>query len=75
MFSPGGHFIQALEGAEGTFEGIVRDPRHRNVYLVPRVEIETRSFPDWFIGFETLDPAAASDLPGFNDYLEGSRPR
>jgi hypothetical protein len=76
MFYAGGHFIQTLEGDEGaveaTYERIGRDPRHRNVYLVLREEIETRAFPDWSMGFETLDADQASNLPGFNDYLEGN---
>jgi len=71
----GGHFIQTLEGVEGivdaTLARIQRDTRHRNLYVVLREEIETRAFPDWSMGFESLTPDEAADLPGFNDYLEG----
>ena len=70
-----GHFIQTLEGAEevvdATFARIERDTRHRNVYVALREDVETRVFPDWSMGFETLDRDEARSLPGFNDYLEG----
>ena|ERR1700712_5794921 len=68
-------FIQTLEGDEDavdtTFARIEQDPRHRNIYIALREEVETRAFPDWSMGFETLDSGEAHQLPGFNDYLEG----
>lgn len=70
----GGHFIQTLEGSdeavEETFARIERDLRHRNVYVALRDDIEARTFPEWSMGFDTMDPEEASALPGFNDYLE-----
>jgi hypothetical protein len=75
MLYAGGHFIQTLEGpedsVESTFERIGRDTRHRDIYLALRENVEARAFPDWSMGFETLDVDEASKLPGFNDYLEG----
>ena len=75
MLYAGGHFIQTLEGPEfavdATFERIGRDTRHRDVYIALREEIATRAFPDWSMGFETVDLDEAAALPGFNDYLEG----
>jgi hypothetical protein len=75
MLYAGGHFIQTLEGPEDavdtTFERIGRDTRHRDVYIALREEIATRAFPDWSMGFETVDLDEAAALPGFNDYLEG----
>lgn len=69
----GGHFIQTLEGApevvDETFERIERDPRHRDVIVALREGIEERTFADWSMGFETLTPLEAGELPGFNDYL------
>lgn len=76
LLHAGGHFIQTLEGADevvdATFARIERDARHRNVYVALRDDTDTRAFPDWSMGFETLDPDEASLLPGFSDYLEGN---
>ena len=70
----GGHFIQTLEGpdhvVDETFARIEKDPRHRDVFTALREEIESRTFPDWSMGFESLSADQASLLPGFNDYLE-----
>jgi hypothetical protein len=71
----GGHFIQTLEGdpdaVDTTFERIQQDSRHRNIYIALREEVETPVFPDWSMGFESVSDEAASELPGFNDYLDG----
>jgi hypothetical protein len=70
----GGHFIQTLEGlddvVDATYERIARDSRHRDVFTALREEIESRTFPDWSMGFESLSAREASELPGFNDYLD-----
>ena len=69
----GGHFIQTLEGPEdvvdATFTRIEHDRRHRNLIVALREQIAARAFPDWSMGFETLDAEEAAQLPGFNDYL------
>jgi len=71
----GGHFIQTLEGADEvvdeTFARIERDPKHRDVFIALREPAESRSFPDWSMGFESLSPEEASSMPGFNAYLAG----
>ncbi len=71
----GGHFIQTLEGSEDavgtTFTRIERDTRHRNLYVALREETVTRAFPDWSMGFESVDLEDASGMPGFNDCLDG----
>jgi len=70
----GGHFIQTLEGpddvVDATYERIARDPRHRDVFTALREEIESRTFPDWSMGFESVSAEEAGVLPGFNDYLD-----
>jgi len=72
----GGHFIQTLEGDEdavdATFSRIRRDTQHRNICVALREEIESRAFPDWSMGFESVSAEEASELPGFNDYLDAS---
>ena len=72
----GGHFIQTLEGpaedVDETFTRIRRNTRHRNLYVALREEVEARVFPDWSMGFESISVDDAGELPGFNDYLDGS---
>jgi hypothetical protein len=74
LLHAGGHFVQTLEGpvsaVDATFDRIGRDPRHRNLIVALREPIETRVFPDWSMGFETLTPDQAAQLPGFTAYLD-----
>src|SRR5579862_4162661 len=48
-------FLQVLEGEEGKtrrlFEKIRQDPRHESLVTLRRRMVETRSFPDWAMGF------------------------
>ena len=65
-----GHFIQTLEGEEEAvvraFHRIEADPRHREVLVALREEVQERRFPAWSMGFR-----GAGDTPlGTNDYLE-----
>jgi len=52
-------FAQALEGPMDdvleTLERIQHDPRHRNVALLEREEIDQRYFADWSMGFTQVD--------------------
>ena len=70
----GGHFIQTLEGApevvDATYTRIEADPRHRDVFITLREEVDDRVYPDWSMGFEQLSADQAQHLPGFNDYLD-----
>ncbi|MEM7508207.1 MAG: BLUF domain-containing protein [Pseudomonadota bacterium] len=55
-----GSFLQALEGPEdvvqATFDAIAKDPRHHSVIILLDHEVETRSFPDWWMGWQHLSP-------------------
>lgn len=72
-----GNFIQTIEGPEAaieaTFARIAVDPRHRGVLVGLREQIDERRFPDWSMGFRSLTPQEAAELPGYNDYLEAHR--
>lgn len=76
MLYAGGHFIQTLEGpqdiVEATLARIELDTRHRDIYIALMEQIDVRLFPDWSMGFESVDPDVAATLPGFNDYLAGN---
>jgi hypothetical protein len=68
-----GRFIQTLEGetatVDATYERIAADPRHRDVFVTWREEVDHRAYPDWSMGFEDLDAEEAARLPGFSDFL------
>lgn len=64
-----GNFMQVLEGPEEmvhwTFEKIRRDARHTGVRQLTEGPLEKRNFPDWTMGFRTLDPSALIKIPGY----------
>ncbi|AOW12717.1 hypothetical protein LPB72_17020 [Hydrogenophaga crassostreae] len=65
-------FVQVLEGDKPDidavyFESIVFDPRHAAPYVMDESEIESRSFPDWTMGFRRLSRDAVAAEPGFFD--------
>jgi hypothetical protein len=53
-----GHFVQLLEGDEGPVDAlyarIVKDPRHRQVFLLYRDPVTERDFAKWEMAFEHL---------------------
>ena len=84
MLYSGAHFLQTLEGphesVDALFTLIDADPRHRDVFIVRREEIETRRFTAWFMGYREISEDEAATIPGFTDYLrtgeiEGSTSR
>jgi len=74
-----GTFLQILEGppaaVEALFERVTRDPRHAEVVVLRRREIEERRFAQWAMGF-VADEARARRLSvpeGFVDFLRTGR--
>lgn len=68
-------FLQMLEGdpaaLESTYGRIMADSRHAKMRLLMNVDIDTRLFPDWTMGFEHLDEEElAEDLDGFTPETE-----
>ncbi len=63
-----GNFMQILEGPEAavaeTFHRIEGDPRHRGVLILLRQAVEERQFPDWSMGFRSLDGLSDEDRAG-----------
>jgi AcrR family transcriptional regulator len=55
------------------FEQIRVDPRHTNVRMLCDDPVQQRSFPDWSMAFQPLDPLMR-DIPGFSDLFEADRP-
>lgn len=70
-------FIQALEGEEEEvmplYEAIKDDPRHRNVLLVYKNDIKSRTFSSWSMGFNKISDAQVEQMPGFTAFLSDPR--
>jgi uncharacterized Fe-S cluster-containing MiaB family protein len=65
-----GTFIQLLEGEpealSAIYDKIKKDPRHKNLIKLAEAPIEERSFPDWTMGFRTIN---AVELESFEGYF------
>jgi len=69
-----GAFMQALEGpksqVKGIFETIVKDERHDCVVVLYEGPIESRSFPDWSMGFKSPSEADMAKLEGYRSFSD-----
>ncbi|MDQ6998011.1 MAG: BLUF domain-containing protein [Mariprofundus sp.] len=65
-----GTFMQVLEGPEkevdATYARIKKDTRHTNVTLLERNTIDEKQFPDWSMGFKTLNREQLEGIQGYN---------
>ncbi|ADZ71238.1 BLUF domain-containing protein [Polymorphum gilvum] len=72
----GRHFLQILEGAaddvEQVFGAIAHDPRHRRVTVLSLGSIETRQFPETWMGFADSSGLAAADLAAITAAIDAS---
>lgn len=72
----GANCIGIIEGEDGVvharFEQIRADPRHTNVRVLLDEPVHRRSFPDWSMAFQALDPLM-QDVPGFSDLFDAGR--
>ena len=64
-----GQFIQLLEGdkadVQATFEKISNDNRHKGITMVTSGNTEKRSFPEWSMGFKSLNTELLSEFEGY----------
>jgi hypothetical protein len=69
----GGNFMQVLEGEEevvtALYEKIKADPRHKDVSIISKEQIQARQFHAWEMAFQNLDNPAVKDEPGFSQFL------
>ncbi len=69
-----GNFIQLLEGNESdvkeVFSKIKQDLRHRGIIELIDNKVESRIFPEWSMGFKTLNPEEFLELKGYFDPKE-----
>ena len=74
LYDNKGTFIQALEGndeqVDSLYEKILRDSRHSNLSRISRRAIETRTFPDWKMGFKLVDLTSLKPASGFSQYMQ-----
>jgi hypothetical protein len=68
-----GNFMQTVEGPEDSvrelYRKITADPRHGRILKLLEYEITERSFPDWEMGFHSLNEQDAKEIPGYSDFL------
>ncbi len=69
-----GKFVQILEGkrekVKVLFEKIKRDRRHLNVSRILEGSMESRNFPNFSMGFFTMDDETFTMLSGFKEINE-----
>jgi hypothetical protein len=65
----GGSFIQLLEGEEelihATYKRIIADKRHKDVTTIASGQLEQRNFPEWAMGFKSINAEALKELKGY----------
>jgi len=73
----GDNCIGILEGEDAVvherFAQVRADPRHTNVRVLLDEDVAERSFPDWSMAFQSLDPLV-QQVPGFSDLFTSGRP-
>ena len=69
-----GNFFQVLEGdaevIESLYAKIGRDKPHKNVVLIIREPIVSRSFADWSMGFASVRSKDVAGIIGINDFFQ-----
>ena len=64
-----GNFIQLLEGEKeaifDTFKRINNDDRHTAISTIASGESNQRNFPDWAMGFKSINAEALKELKGY----------
>jgi len=69
-------FLQVLEGKKEavleTYERISKDPRHQNIVLLLKDEIESRDFQDWSMGFKKLLDSDLENFPIYAKYFNAA---
>jgi len=64
-----GIFIQLLEGEESvvqeTFEKLSADRLHKGITELARGALKKRNFPEWAMGFKSLNPDSLAEFRGY----------
>lgn len=66
-----GKFIQYIEGPEKEIENVYKkiknDPRHNDLLLLDRGELEERQFNDWSMAYRKIKDSEIEKLLGYKD--------
>ncbi len=66
-----GTFVQVLEGEpeviQQTYDAICKDTRHKDLIVITINDIDKRNFPDWSMGFRTINHDILKEFEGFKD--------
>ena len=69
-----GTFLQAIEGEEkvidALLERIYADPRHAEIQMLHRTEIDRPQYADWSMGFDQVSNEALDEVEGLRDFGE-----
>jgi hypothetical protein len=69
-----GSFFQVLEGdpavVDPLYARIAHDKRHRNIVLIVREQIASRSFAAWSMGFASVTSSEVAGIVGVNDFFQ-----
>ena len=70
----GGNFMQVLEGPNDVvtalYKKIKTDPRHKDVSVISKEQIQARQFHAWEMAFQNLDNTAIKNEPGYSQFLQ-----
>jgi hypothetical protein len=66
-----GTFIQVLEGdaiaVDQIYNAITADSRHKNIILITSGETIKRNFPNWSMGFKSINAQELTEIKGYVD--------
>lgn len=69
-----GKFIQVLEGEKEVilriYDKILNDERHRKVKVIIEGVIAKRNFPNWSMGFKSMNNKELKNITGYKDIEE-----
>ena len=69
-----GTYLQVLEGEDRTIDDLVerirKDPRHSDMQILHRTQIDRRQYPDWSMGFKRLSGRALRNVEGLHGFGE-----
>ena len=67
------NFMQVLEGeaavVDEIYEAILRDDRNTRNTIIQKKNIESRSFPQWTMGFKTYNDIPPEMIRGYSNFL------
>jgi hypothetical protein len=67
-----GTFLQAIEGEDAVVDALIgrilKDPRHADIQLLGRKQVDHRQYAEWSMGFERVTDASLQEIEGLRDF-------